>query len=413
MHIFISYAKVDTQPLAFKIRDALRSVNGLTAWVDESLESGEDWAVQIQDEIDRCDLMLVLISPDVNRATEPRSFVLREIHYAQDSQKSILPIMAQKTRIPVQLAGIQYIDLTQNQAAGIEALVENVCRRLGVQSPTELKRQAEETERQRVAEIHRQSIEAEQKRQAQIAAQRQAEENERRRQVQLDAQRRADEVARHQQNAQTAPSIPVMQSRPNAPQSWDKQYSEGTSTAYQAKMSAAGARKSSGTVALLAGGAVLAALIIVVIVGVLLSGVLGGDDKNNNDNGLGQYQVKFDDQVLFYTYDGVEKVCAYHDITLTSEAIDKWLKVEIADIGGNNEEEIGWVLVHNVGGHWRGDESYSSDTPPEDIGFITFDSSWQVSLTGNYVLCFVGDKSHYLLGKYNDYSARVTVSLSN
>ena len=143
MHIFISYAKVDTQPLAFKIRDALRSVNGLTAWVDESLESGEDWAVQIQDEIDRCELMLVLISPDVNRTTEPRSFVLREIHYAQDSQKSILPIMAQKTRIPVQLAGIQYVDLTQNQAAGIEALVENVCRRVGIQSTVELKRQAE------------------------------------------------------------------------------------------------------------------------------------------------------------------------------------------------------------------------------------------------------------------------------
>ncbi len=411
MHIFISYAKVDTQPLAFKIRDALRSVNGLTAWVDESLESGEDWAVQIQDEIDRCELMLVLISPDVNRTTEPRSFVLREIHYAQDSQKSILPIMAQKTRIPVQLAGIQYVDLTQNQAAGIEALVENVCRRVGIPSPVELKRQAEETERQRVAEIHRQTVEAEQKRQAQIAAQRQAEENERRRQAQIDAQRRADEQSRQQQNAQTAPSIPMMQPRPNAPQNWDKQHSEGSSAAYQAKVSAASKSKSG--VPLLAGGAVLVALIIVVIAGLLLSGVLGGDDGNNNGNdGLERYQVKFNDQVFFYTYDGVEKVCAYHDITLNNEAIDKWLTVEITDIDSNYASEIGWVLVHHVGGHWRGDESYSSDAPTTDIGFITFDSSWNVSLTGDYVLCFVGDKSHY--EKYKqDFSAWVTVSLVN
>ncbi|KAB2864905.1 MAG: TIR domain-containing protein [Anaerolineae bacterium] len=411
MHIFISYAKVDTQPLALRIRDALRSVNGLTAWMDESLESGEDWAVQIQDEIDRCDLMLVLMSPDVNRATEPRSFVLREIHYAQDSHKSILPIMAQKTKIPVQLAGIQFVDLTQNQATGIDGLVENVCRRVGIPSPTELKRQAEEAERQRLAEIHRQSVEAEQKRQAQIAAQRQVEENERRRQAQLDAQRRADEQARQQQNAQTAPSIPVMQPRPNAPQNWDKQNSEGSSVAYQAKVSAAGSRKSNGAVPLLAGGAVIAALIIVVIVGLLLSGVLSGDDDNNNDNGLGRYQVKFNDQVFFYTYDGVEKVCAYHDITLNNEDIDKWLNVEITDIKSAYTNEIGWVLVHHVGGHWRGGESYSSDAPTADIGFITFDSSWQVSLSGDYVLCFVGDKSHY--EKYKqDFSAWVTVSLT-
>ncbi len=386
MYIFISYAKVDTQPLAFKIRDALRSVNGLTAWVDESLESGEDWAVQIQDEIDRCDLMLVLISPDVNRATEPRSFVLREIHYAQDSQKPILPIMAQKTKIPVQLAGVQYVDLTQNQAAGIEALVENVCRRFGVQSPTELKRQAEEAERQRMAEIHRQTVEAEQKRLAHVAAQRQTEENERRRQAQIDAQRRADELSRQQQNAQTAPSIPVMQPRPNAPQDWDKQYSEGSSAAYQAKVSAAGPRKSSGAVPLLAAGALIVALIIVVIVGLLLSGVLGGSDKN-------RYQLKFE-ETSTVTFASSNNKCAFQNFTLDDDAIDKHLELRLES---PNElyDQLGespylfLALYRSLNNEWLPTWVINDD---KGILLAETDSlddtlKWTVDAAGDYVLC--------------------------
>lgn len=411
MHIFISYAKVDTQPLALRIRDALRAVNGLTAWMDESLESGQDWAVQIQDEIDRCDLMLVLMSPDVNRATEPRSFVLREIHYAQDNRKTILPILAQKTKIPVQLAGIQFVDLTQNQADGIEGLVENVCRRVGVLSPAEIKRQAEEAERQRVAEIHRQSVEAEQKRQAQIAAQRQAEENERRRQAQIDAQRRADEQARQQQNAQTAPSIPVMQPRPNAPQSWDKQYSEGSSAAYQAKVSAAGPRKSSEALPLLAGGAVLAALIIVVIVGVLLSGVLGGDDENNNANdGLGRYEATFgDDQLVTFedSTDGNKSICSYHNITLSNDAVGKWLNISAESWDGAYSDKVTPVFMRSNVGKFQKNEVIQEG----EIDLI--DHPWQVNRAGNYVLCLLVSKDNYDGKKFTDFSAWIDVTLTS
>ncbi|MBZ0317050.1 MAG: TIR domain-containing protein [Anaerolineae bacterium] len=388
MHIFISYAKVDTQPIALRIRDALRSVNGLTAWMDESLESGEDWAVQIQDEIDHCDLMLVLMSPDVNRATEPRSFVLREIHYAQDNRKAILPVMAQKTKIPVQLAGIQFVDLTQNQAAGIEGLVENVCRRVGVLSPAEQKRQAEEAERQRLAEIHRQSVEAEQKRQAQIAAQRQAEENERRRQVQIDAQRRADEQARQQQNAQTAPSIPVMQPRPNAPQDWDKQHSEGSSAAFQAKVSAAGPRKSSRAIPLLAGGAVLAALIIIVIVGLLLSGVLGGDDEKANN----RYQLKFEDDSTVPIWSG--NMCAFHNFTLDDGDVGKTLTVKLESTNSRYEQseqdsKLFWHLYRSTDNAWQGDWTITEEKGEIVGGGIPVSDSleWTIDKAGDYVIC--------------------------
>lgn len=408
MHIFISYAKVDTQPLALRIRDALRAVNGLTAWMDESLESGEDWAVQIQDEIDHCDLMLVLMSPDVNRASEPRSFVLREIHYAQDSQKPILPIMAQKTRIPVQLAGIQYVDLTQNQATGIDGLVENVCRRVGIPSPTELKRQAEEAERQRVAEIHRQSVEAEQKRQAQIAAQRQTEEEERRRQAQIDAQRRADEQARQQQNAQTAPSIPVMQPRPNAPQNWDKQHSEGSSTAYEAKVRVAGPSKSKAPVSLLAGGAVLVALIIIVIVGVLLSGVLSEDDKSNANDGVGRYLLEFSsNQTVNFTEGETSKLCLFHNITLGDSAVGKVLDISSEGWSDSYNDLVEALFMRSYGGKFQqGEEIQYNDIEP-------INHPWEVTEAGDYVFCLLVYKTDYEKEKVKGFLTWINVTLTS
>ncbi|MEZ4670316.1 MAG: LpqB family beta-propeller domain-containing protein [Anaerolineae bacterium] len=132
--IFISYAKVDTRDLAFRLRDTFNAQPDVRAWMDQSLESGEDWAVQIQDEIDNADLVVVLLSPDVNRsAADPkgRSFVLKEIHYAQQAGKSIIPVLARPTRIPVQLAGIEYIDFTKDVDAGINRLLLQIARRTG------------------------------------------------------------------------------------------------------------------------------------------------------------------------------------------------------------------------------------------------------------------------------------------
>jgi hypothetical protein len=57
MHIFISYAKKDTRDLAIWLADSINDIPGLTAWMDRSLEVGGEWTSQIEEEIDRCDLM--------------------------------------------------------------------------------------------------------------------------------------------------------------------------------------------------------------------------------------------------------------------------------------------------------------------------------------------------------------------
>jgi formylglycine-generating enzyme required for sulfatase activity len=124
-HIFISYAKKDTRPIAERLFVSINSIEGFSAWMDKSLEAAESWALQIQEEIDKADLLIVLLSPDVNRRVteaQRRSFVLNEIDYAQQLNKRILPLMVRQTIMPVQIAGLEYIDFTQDEQVGWERL---------------------------------------------------------------------------------------------------------------------------------------------------------------------------------------------------------------------------------------------------------------------------------------------------
>ncbi len=125
MHIFISYAKKDSQNLAFRLYDELNAIQGITAWADKSLIPSEEWDQDIQSNIDNCDLMIVLLSPDVNRPKTDRqdsSFVLKEISRAKRKLKKILPIMVEPTDIPLEIERIEYIDFTSNQQVGLNRL---------------------------------------------------------------------------------------------------------------------------------------------------------------------------------------------------------------------------------------------------------------------------------------------------
>jgi formylglycine-generating enzyme required for sulfatase activity len=136
-HIFISYAKKETRYLADVLFSELNQIDGLTAWMDVSLEPDDYWAAQIEQEIDKSDYVIVLLSPDVNRPPKPRrSFVLNEIDYALQDDKPILPVMVFRTKLPVQIAGLQYIDLTKPPNHP-NIVINRVCRRFGIEPPWE------------------------------------------------------------------------------------------------------------------------------------------------------------------------------------------------------------------------------------------------------------------------------------
>lgn len=133
-HIFISYAKKDTYELALSLADALDALPGVTAWVDRSLLAGTNFEIEIQREIDRCDFVVVLYSPDINRHKhgEKASFVLTEIAYANyTANKKIIPVMAQRTAPPMSLTTLHYIDFTSNRltvADLVNAIAEQISR---------------------------------------------------------------------------------------------------------------------------------------------------------------------------------------------------------------------------------------------------------------------------------------------
>ena len=136
MHIFISYAKKDTPVIARQLHDELNALPDVTAWIDEEIEGGEEWARRIKHEIDRCDWFIALISPDVNRETRPPSFVLNEIYHAQRKQKDILPVLAQPTEMLFELLAYHHIDISQNEVGvGVARVVEEVCKRVGLAPP--------------------------------------------------------------------------------------------------------------------------------------------------------------------------------------------------------------------------------------------------------------------------------------
>lgn len=135
-HIFISYAKKDTRELALALADALDALDGVTAWVDRSLKAGRAWELQIQAEIDRCDAMVVLYSPDINRHKngELESYVLTEIAYAKyTARKPIIPVMAQATAPPISLTMEHYIDYV-GLGLGVSDLVDGLCAEIGIEN---------------------------------------------------------------------------------------------------------------------------------------------------------------------------------------------------------------------------------------------------------------------------------------
>ncbi len=133
-HFFISYAKKDTRQLVLQLETALKALPDVTTWVDKSLKAGRSWEIQIQTEIDRCDYMIVLYSPDINRHKqgEDESYVLTEISYAKyTAHKLIIPVMAQKTDAPISLTTAHYIDFTLSGLT-LNDIIAAICEEAGI-----------------------------------------------------------------------------------------------------------------------------------------------------------------------------------------------------------------------------------------------------------------------------------------
>lgn len=107
--IFISYAREDAVELAYKLRDSLIAA-GHNAWMDTSeIHAGTSWSRDLEDAIERSDIVLALLSASAYVSEICRAEQMRAIR----KNKRLLPIMVQADADrPIYLENMHYLDFS-------------------------------------------------------------------------------------------------------------------------------------------------------------------------------------------------------------------------------------------------------------------------------------------------------------
>ncbi len=104
-HIFMSYSHKDTT-YAHGLADHLRSM-GFDIWMDERLDYGSQWPLEIQQRLDSCDAFILIMSP--------RSFasdwVQSELQRAKRKLKAIFPLLLEGNEPWLSVESTQYYDV--------------------------------------------------------------------------------------------------------------------------------------------------------------------------------------------------------------------------------------------------------------------------------------------------------------
>lgn len=118
INIFISYAHND---MAFvdRLEADLRN-QGFAIWVDRrSLQGGQQWHRELEEAIDRSQILLIVLSPEAVAS----DYVQSEYNYARDEGKVVIPLYYHPCKVPMDLRGIQWIDFQPGYEQGIAALI--------------------------------------------------------------------------------------------------------------------------------------------------------------------------------------------------------------------------------------------------------------------------------------------------
>ncbi len=118
MKCYISYTVVDTE-LALNLANLLKGA-GFDVWFDQTdLIAGAHLGDATEKALTLSECIIVILTPSSVASRHVRD----EVEFALEENKTIIPIMVQKCRVPLQLRHLQYIDLTTNYATGLSRLV--------------------------------------------------------------------------------------------------------------------------------------------------------------------------------------------------------------------------------------------------------------------------------------------------
>jgi hypothetical protein len=103
-HVFLSYAHLDESFI--DILEPLIEEKGITVWTDRELLAGENWRQAIDQSIQRCFALLVVMTPEA-RLSE---YVTYEWSYALGVGITVIPLMLRQTPLHPKLEELQYLD---------------------------------------------------------------------------------------------------------------------------------------------------------------------------------------------------------------------------------------------------------------------------------------------------------------
>ncbi len=123
--IFLSYSSQDERT-ASAIHDELRRDYGLNVWWDGNVPPGNDWLRRVSRALNRCDGMIVLVSP----ASMTSDLVKREVEHALTSdrfQDRLFPLIIRPTKqVPGYFSLMPVFDATENRKRGLKSVAKAI-----------------------------------------------------------------------------------------------------------------------------------------------------------------------------------------------------------------------------------------------------------------------------------------------
>jgi len=118
---FISYSREDSE-FALKLAGDLKA-GGAAVWLDQlDIAPGQRWARAVQDALNECPRMLVILSP----ASASSTNVDDEVSFALEEKKTVIPVIYRECKIPFRLRPFQYVDFRSDYDAALKRLLRTL-----------------------------------------------------------------------------------------------------------------------------------------------------------------------------------------------------------------------------------------------------------------------------------------------
>lgn len=118
--VFISYSR-DDRDLVVRVVEALRT-KGLEVWFDAQISTGTDWDEVLEKQIIEADNMVLFLS----KTSVASDYVKNELFFAQQNGTIVNPVLIEPCQLPLAMARMHYVDLTQDFDKGVDRLYQDI-----------------------------------------------------------------------------------------------------------------------------------------------------------------------------------------------------------------------------------------------------------------------------------------------